>query len=398
MEVGLSRRRVSAEERRARLAVRHRLLPGERASTAEEATGSLLALHATDPATVFLSAWARVDGLTVAEMERSLYERRTLVKQLAMRRTLFVFRREDLGYALAGASQRVAGQERRRLIKAVEGASLRRDGEAWLQAAGEAVLGALGEGREATSSELREEIELLEGVTSYGEGKPWGGEVPVGPRVLTTLAAAGLIVRASNNGGWRTSRPRWTAMEAWLGERPTLPGEADGVRRLVSRWLHAYGPGTEADIKWWLGSTLTAVRRALAELDAIEVDLDGESGYLLGDDCDPVETEVEPWAALLPSLDPTTMGWKQRDWYLGAHAERLFDRNGNAGHTVWLDGRIVGGWRQFPDGSIELQLLEDVGSDGRALIDAEAARLGAWLDGEIVAPRYPSPLSKTGGR
>ena len=29
-----------------------------------------------------------------------------------------------------------------------------------------------------------------------------------------------------------------------------------------------------------------------------------------------------PWAALLPTLDPTTMGWKERDWYLGAARAR----------------------------------------------------------------------------
>jgi acetamidase/formamidase len=32
-------------------------------------------------------------------------------------------------------------------------------------------------------------------------------------------------------------------------------------------------PGTAADIKWWLGSTVAAVRRALADLHAVEVDL-----------------------------------------------------------------------------------------------------------------------------
>ena len=33
----------------------------------------------------------------------------------------------------------------------------------------------LADGREATSSELRKEIPLLEGSIAYGEGKSWGG-------------------------------------------------------------------------------------------------------------------------------------------------------------------------------------------------------------------------------
>jgi hypothetical protein len=150
---------------------------------------------------------------------------------------------------------------------------------------------------------------------------------------------------------------------------------------------------TAADIKWWLGSTVARVRAALADLGAVEVDLDGQTGYLLPDDLEPVEP-VEPWAALLPPLDPTTMGWSERDWYLGPHRAQLFDASGNAGPTLWWDGRIVGGWRQTEAGEVYIQLLEDVGADGERALEGEAARLTDWLGGTRVLPRFPSPLSK----
>ena len=300
--------RITTAERRARLARRHRLAPPDRAGDVVDAASSMVGLHGTDPATVYLSAWARVDEMQIADLERALYIDRSLVKQLAMRRTLFVFPREMVGVAQAGAGARVAESERRRLIRDVERAGLRRNGERWLSEASQAVLAALSEGREATSSELRDEIPLLEGSITYGEGKSWGGELPVGPRVLTTLSAAGQIVRASNDGRWTTSRPRWASMRSWLGEELAVPPEAEGVARLVEQWLRAFGPGTAADIKWWLGSTVVAVRRALADLNAVEVDLDSETGYLLADDLEATDP-VAPWAALLPPLDPTTMGW-----------------------------------------------------------------------------------------
>jgi hypothetical protein len=338
-------RTIEAAERRARLAVRHRLSPKHRAGDVVEAARSMACLHATDPATVYLSAWARVDGMTVADLERALYVDRSLVKHLAMRRTLFVFPREMMGFAQAGASNRVADSERRRLIRDVEKAGLHRNGERWLSRASRQVLAALSDDREATSSELRNEIPLLEGAIAYGEGKTWGGEAPVGPRVLTTLSAAGQIVRASNDGAWTISRPRWASTESWLKQEIPRYGEAQGIARLVEHWLQAFGPGTAADIKWWLGSTVTAVRGALADLDAVEVDIGDQTGYVLAADLEATDP-VEPWAALLPPLDPTTMGWFERDWYLGPHKEQLFDTNGNAGPTMWWDGRIVGGWRQ----------------------------------------------------
>ena len=61
----------------------------------------MVCLHGTDPATVYLSARARTDEMTVADMDLALYRDRSLVKQLAMRRTLFVFPRESLRWAQA---------------------------------------------------------------------------------------------------------------------------------------------------------------------------------------------------------------------------------------------------------------------------------------------------------
>ena len=387
-------RKIAVAERRARLARRHRLAPGQRAGDVIEATGSMICLHASDPATVYLSAWARVDGLALGDVERALYYDRFIVKHLAMRRTLFVFPREDLDVVQAGASNRVAAAEWRRLVRDVEKAGLHRDGERWLSDCWAQVLALLSDGRQATSSQLRDEIPALQGAIAYGEGKPWGGQVPVGPRVLTTLSAAGRIVRASNDGAWTTSRPRWAAMERWLGRRLAPPSEAEGVARLVAAWLRVFGPGTQADVKWWLGSTVTAVRRALADVQAVEVDLDGRTGYLLPDDLEPTAPS-EPWGALLPPLDPTTMGWTERDWFLGSYKAQLFDTNGNAGPTVWWDGRIVGGWRQRDTGEVVLQLLEDVGGEALCTLEQEAARLTGWLAGTRVLARFPSPLSRS---
>ena len=385
--------KIDVPQRRARLARRHALAPGDRAGDVADAARRMLALHGTDPATVYLSDWARVDAMAVSDLDNALYVDRSLVKHLAMRRTLFVFPRETLSFAQAGASNRVADAERRRLIRDVEAAGLYRDGERWLAHASQQVLEVLSDGREVTSAQLRAEVPLLTGSIAYGQGRVWGGQVPVGPRVLTTLSAAGHVVRGSNDGGWTTSRPRWAAMRSWLGEEITPRPEAEGMAGLVEQWLRVFGPGTAADIKWWLGATVAAVRRALADLHAVEVDLAGQPGYLLPDDLEATDP-VEPWAAFLPPLDPTTMGWSSRDWYLGPYKAQLFDTSGNAGPTVWWDGRIVGGWRQDDTGEVILQLLEDVGSEGLGALEQAAARLTEWLGGVRVLARFPSPLSK----
>jgi hypothetical protein len=88
------------------------------------------------------------------------------------------------------------------------------------------------------------------------------------------------------------------------------------------------------------------------------------------------------------------MGWKERGWYLGPHAASLFDRNGNAGPTVWWGGQVVGGWAQRKDGGIVHRLLEDVGAEAEAALAAEAESLADWLGTVRITPRFRTPLER----
>jgi DNA glycosylase AlkZ-like len=386
--------RLSDDQRRARLARRHALTAQARVGDVESATRAVAVLHATEPATVYLSLWARVRDLRVSEVDAALYDERSLVKQLAMRRTLFVFPRDLLPATWGSASARVAAQLRTRLAKEVATGGLADDGAAWLEAAGDAVLGRLVDGVGLTAQQLREELPELQGTLRMAPGKAYGADVPVAPRVLTQLGVEGRIVRGRNTGHWRISRPQWTAMSSWLGESPQPVSAREGYAALVGSWLARFGPGTAADLRWWLGGTVAAVQQAFADLGALEVALDGGgTGWVLPDDLDP-EPDVAPWAALLPVLDPTVMGWKERGFYLGPHGDALFDRNGNAGTTAWWDGRIVGCWVQEPDGRVRVSLLEDAGSQARSALESEAQRLTEWLDGVVVGTVYSSPAMK----
>jgi hypothetical protein len=384
-------RHVDDAERRSRLARRHAIHPGHRVGDAVAATRAMTVLHSTEPPTPYLSLQARVDGLTRADVDRALYDDRSLVKQLAMRRTLFVFPRDLLPATWGSASARVADQERKRITKDAVLGGLATDGEEWLRSAREAVLDRLAGGDQVSARVLRDELPALTGKVHVGRGTKWAAEVSMAPRILVQLGAEALIVRGRNASHWRVSQPQWTSMAAWLGEVPEPLDEAAGYAELVRRWLRTFGPGTETDIVWWLGSTKSVVRRALADVGAVPVSLDsGDTGFLLADDVD-AEPAVEPWAALLPVLDPTLMGWKQRDFYLHAdHTPYLFDTNGNGGTTAWWNGRVVGCWVQDPDAVVRVVLREDIGAEGRAALDAEAGRLTAWLAGEIVNSIYAS--------
>lgn len=385
-----ARRRIGVEERRARLAWRHHLCAEAPAPSVTVAAERLVGLHATDPATVFLSAWARVPGLKVGDVERALYEEKALVRHLCMRRTLFVLPVGLVPVVQAACTNRIARDQRTRLLREIEAAGIAADGTAWFAALEEAVTAVLADLGEATGAQLSRAVPGLQAKLSYAEGKAYGGPVGVATRVFTVLAAEGRIVRGRPTGTWTSSAWRWMLLP---GGWPALPF-VEATAELARCWLAAFGPATVADLKWWTGLTVTQVRAALQALDVVEVELDGdEPGVVLAGDDEPV-VSPSPWAALLPALDPTTMGWQARDWYLGPHARSVFDHTGNAGPTVWWDGRVVGGWGQRAGGEVVVRLLEDVGTEAQAAIEREAERLQVWLGTTVVTPRFPSPLFK----
>jgi hypothetical protein len=395
---------VSAAQRRARLVERHRL-EGAAGSVAE-AVESMIVLHATDPVTVYLSAWART-GCSASDVDEAIYNQRVLVRMLGMRRTVFLVPAALAPTVQAACTDDVAKRLRRQLEKDLAAGRVG-DGDpaGWLRDLGSGVLAALhARGGGASGAQLSEDEPRLRTQLSYSLDKSYGGTAYITSRVLVLLAAEGQLVRGHRRGGWSSGQFEWFPASAWLratGGGAELDAAADGTVldaagggtvldagaarvELARRWLRSFGPAPATDLQWWAGWT---------GLPVAEVDLQGQPGMVLADDLEFRAGEVSPVAALLPALDPTPMGWQERDWYLGAHRPALFDRTGNIGPTLWWEGRVVGGWAQRTSGEVVYRLLEDIGADGDAAISREAARLEQWLGANRVTPRFRTPLER----
>jgi len=386
--------RIGVTQRRARLGVRHHLAPDAQAPDVVTATRGMLALHGTDPTTVYLSAWARVTGHLVPELEKALYDDRVLVRMLGMRRTIFVLPVELAPVVQAACTRAIAARERRKTEQFLVEGSVTDDPAPWLARVEAATVTALRRRGTALSTDLSAEVPELAERIVLARGKAYEASQSVASRVLPLLAADGVLVRGRPRGSWLSGGQYWwSALDEWFpGGLPELePAEAQAA--LARAWLWTFGPAPVADLKWWSGWTLGQTRAALAAVGAVEVDLDGTPGVALPDDLAPVPVPG-PYAALLPGLDPTTMGWQDRGWYLGPHAKALFDTNGNAGPAVWWDGRIVGGWAQRKSGEVVLRFLEDAGSEAVAAAEAQAARLQEWLGPTRITPRFRTPLER----
>ncbi|MEU8981694.1 winged helix DNA-binding domain-containing protein [Streptomyces sp. NPDC048309] len=388
-------RHIGVAERRARLALRQRLAVAARAARPEEVAESLVALHGTDPATVYLAVGARLAdaGKTVPEVDRALYEDRTLVRMHGMRHTVFVFPTELAAVVHASTGLAIAAKARSGLIKDMTTGSGGRLTEEWLAEVEASALAALARRGQATVNELTRDEPRLKEQFTYGAGKSYESPHTVSSRLMRVLGVEGRVVRGRPLGSWTSSQFRW----AVAPPHPELPA-AEAQLELLRRRVTACGPATEGDLKWWTGWKVTDVRRALGAIGAVAVSLDdGGTGYVAAGDDGPVAGPSSPWAALLPGLDPSAMGWQERDWYLASSLRpALFDGSGNVGPTVWWDGRVVGGWAQRPDGELVWRLLDEegLGRDARDAIATEAARLGAWLGPTRITPRFRTPLER----
>ncbi len=378
-------RRIDDDERRARLGRRHLLAPGHHADAPVEVARALTAVHGTDPSSTMLGILARSTGTAIEEVEAALYETRALVRVLGMRRTIFAVPFELAPIIWSSFDATVARDQRRLLSKALDANGVTNI-DAWIAEAENRLLAYLLTHPGASSTQIAGDDPYLSYRLQLNGPEATSASQSVASRLLTWMSADGRVVRARPRGGWTSTQFTWEATQSWRSDWRERPASDEADAQLTQSWLYGFGPATLEDLAWWTGWPKGRSRKALEAAGVAAVETNDGQAFVLASDLDSVSSP-DPWAALLPGLDSSTMGWKRRNFYLGPHAERLFDNVGNAGPTVWVDGRIVGGWAQRESGEVAFELFEVIGRESLNAIEARAASLEKLLEGVRIKPR-----------
>ena len=182
--------RIGIEQRRARLGIRHHLAARSRGLGPSDLAADLVVLHATDAASVYLSVAARATDLTAVDVGSALYDDRTLIRMLGMRRTMFVVPTPSAAVVQHSSSAAVATRLRRALVK--ELGTVVDDADPWLADVEDAVVarlrdlgGATGVALSRADSRLQTKITVAEG-KAYGGASSAVGRVVAGPAVSTS--------------------------------------------------------------------------------------------------------------------------------------------------------------------------------------------------------------------
>jgi hypothetical protein len=342
----------------------------------------LTAVHGTDPGSTVLGILARTRDGVVPDIERALYDDRSIVRLLGMRRTVFAVE-WDLAPAVWSSSVNVV-RDQLRLLDRMLTASGIKEPETWIREAESRLITFLESNPGSTSTEIAAADPNLGHRLPIGGAA--GGTQTVTSRLLTHMSADGRVIRSKPRGGWTSTQFTWTTAASWRDDWPSMPDRDSADAAIAGSWLSGHGPAFLDDFAWWTGWPKGRSRKAIERAGGVEVEISDAIGYVLESDVDPVAAP-DPWIGLLPGLDSSTMGWKRRSFYLGRYAERLFDNVGNGGPTVWIDGRVVGGWTQLDEGPVVYELFEDIGRERRTELDNEAARLEAMLGDVRLKPR-----------
>lgn len=382
---------------------RHGLLPDSPPASLTEAVVAVLALHATEPATAYLSLWARLPGFTPAALDAALYDQRVLVRTAAMRATVHIVAADDLPYfhhACAPVRRQLDDSARRYIIARM---GLGDDAAAYIDDLQCQVVSQLGSSGPATAAELARAIPALKSPIPYTVGR-YVGSFTIASRLVPAMCTSGLLVRARVRGTWRSSQCEYDLLARWLPGtdlNSTQPRQA--VAWLVRRYLRQFGPVTVRDAAWWTGLPARDIAGALSDLGgevaAVSLQDQTEPHMILASDLPallalPGEPPAAAW--LLPSLDPLIMGYAGRSRFLSPEdVAKVFDRAGNALPTAWVGGRVVGLWSQDASGRVKCHPFVPLEHDALDSLENRAAALTNFLGGTVIPYRTHSPFSRT---
>ena len=323
-------------------------------------------------------------------IERALYDERSVLRLHGFRNTMWVMTPSMASAMFWSTSFKLAQAQTKRLVGLVESNAITDDAGRWV-AGGKATLLTELAGRGTATTR-----ELGAACPQYAARlEVQGASVSAHSRLMMCLGFDGSIVRTRPQGTWVSSQYVWAPMGRWIGGGLPASDPETAAASVLDAYLRAFGPVTTTDIRWWTGWAAGLARETIAAIGAVSVRIDDGEAWMAADDFGHGNDVPAPWVAFLPSLDPTTMGWKQRGWYLmSADAERLFDRNGNAGPTVWMDGRVVGGWGQAEDGEIRYALFDDEAGARIDEVEAEAHRVATFYGETRHRPRFPTPTQR----
>ena len=358
----------------ARRMARHALTEAATGLDPAGIAGVLCGAHAQVLSAAELSIGRRIAGATRSDVQRALWQERTLVKTFGPRGTIHLLATADLPM-WTGALQALPSS-----------VPTHPDGVRFTPGEAEDVIAAMGAAladAELTVDQLTEAIADRAGPWAVEQTmEAFGGKWPRWRQLTSTAAQRGMLCFGPD----RDRKVTYTNPRRWLpGFRPAN-GDA-ALRALLTRYLYAYGPATPEHFAKWLGipprSAAALFGGMAGELETVE--LAGEPAWTLAGD---TATPPRPHRGirLLPYFDAYLVAGQPRErLYPGAAAIRALTPAGQAGNypVLLVDGVVGGVWHQRRSGrklAITVEPLHELTAAHRRQLGDDVDLVGAVME------------------
>ncbi len=330
--------------------------------------------HAQVLSAAEFSIGRRIAGATRTDVQRALWDERTLVKTFGPRGTVHLLPTADLPMWTGALSA---------LPSSVP---MHPEPVRFTPEQADEVIAAIGDSlaeAELTVDELTEAIVDRAGA--------WAGERtmdafqdkwPRWRQLTSTAAHRGVLCFGPNRGRNVT----YTNPHRWLpGFEPD--DDAMAIRILVRRYLHAYGPATPQHFARWLNipprRAVDLFHELVSDLDDVEVE--GEAAWVNAGDVG-MPDQPHQGMTLLPYFDAFVVAGQPRNLlYPGAAAIRALTPSGQAGNypVLLIDGVVGGVWHQKRSGrnlAVTVEPLSNLTTTQRRQLDDEVDLLGQVME------------------
>jgi hypothetical protein len=344
----------------------------------------LCGLHATGTLEPYIQLFIRSNKFEKQDLDRELYENKSLGRIRGMRKTLFIEVKEMIPIVYNAVKYLTDNLEKRYLeyrnVSIEEYERLSKE-----------ILFLLNQ-NEMSTSQIKKALNSQKDISA----------------ILSIMCDRMEVIRGRPLKSWKDRRLLYAPFKNYFPNMNLEDySENQAIELLIHRYIKTYGPCTENDIVWWIGITKNKVKKAINSLTnkikKIQIEGLNHIFYINNMDINELKNislEYEDHVNLLPILDPYLMGYKNRERYINpTYYDYIFDRSGNATSTILLNGRIIGVWDilENPYHNVKLLLFDFVEKKILEKIKKEAKRIGRFIIGydvQITECEKMLPLSK----
>jgi hypothetical protein len=336
-------------------------------------------IQETPLASAAVALLARVDGLTLATLDRALLTSRTLVSLWSVRGAPYVVPAVDLGVYTRGALPLDAASFRQSLggwADALDTAGLDPfDTLDDMVAAAKVLL----DGETMDVNRLRDDVYVR--VPSLSRMlRPSFAHDDMPEPLFRALGIIGAVCIVAGRG----TDARLARVDQWLETPPPSFSEGAARAELARRFLHCYGPATARHFAEWTGRSVADAKHAFSLIsdEIVEATIDRTDAVLLRGDEKALLSPPEPRGVrLLPVLDPYLQQRDRATLVPDRDRRRALWQPVRGPGGVLADGEIVGTWRARTAGKrldVTVELFHAVRPATRDEIIAEAARIAPF--------------------